>query len=419
MLRTRLKNFLKILAITLVMVILFTPEWPRFQDERHAINVIIGQRYFDFVLWESNAVIAKSKAALTQSQNYLSPSSQKETVLDYLELMGEIRQLNAQISFIYSDPSQADPDISAKDLQEELEKRRNELGTIQPIAESIIQDQIATILIEEGFTLLNQSWPPVQMRVTPLPYVLIVSPREEIRQIYNLSLEHGLTLSEREIVEASIFDSVDRSALIVPISGIGIFPAMVIETGNINHFVSTIAHEWTHHWLSLQPLGVRYAANPGMRTINETVANIVGDEVGKAVIERYYPEFAPDEAKISDESTTSAEPDEFNFNLEMRETRIQVDELLASGKVEEAEVYMEARRQFFWENGYRIRKINQAYFAFYGAYADRPGRQGEDPIGPALSAIRESSNTLKGFLEMVGTITNLEDLKRLTNAYNP
>ncbi len=52
------------------------------------------------------------------------------------------------------------------------------------------------------------------------------------------------------------------------------------------------------------------------------------------------------------------------------------DELLAAGKIEEAEAYMEARRQVFWDNGYAIRKLNQAYFAFYGAYADVPGGRG-------------------------------------------
>ncbi len=73
----------------------------------------------------------------------------------------------------------------------------------------------------------------------------------------------------------------------------------------------------------------------------------------------------------------------------MRITRVTVDELLAEGKIEEAEAYMEARRVFFWENGYLIRKINQAYFAFYGAYADQPGGEaGEDPVGAAVRELR-------------------------------
>ena len=45
-----------------------------------------------------------------------------------------------------------------------------------------------------------------------------------------------------------------------------------------------------------------------------------------------------------------------------------------------------------------MRKLNQAYFAFYGAYADQPGgAAGEDPVGPAVRALRERSQGLADF----------------------
>ena len=97
----------------------------------------------------------------------------------------------------------------------------------------------------------------------------------------------------------------------------------------------------------------------------------------------------------------------------MGKTRVRADELLAAGRVEEAEEYMEERRLFLWENGYRIRKLNQAYFAFYGAYADLPGQRGEDPIGPALLTLREESPSLRVFLDRVAPVTSLEALQQL------
>ena len=71
----------------------------------------------------------------------------------------------------------------------------------------------------------------------------------------------------------------------------------------------------------------------------------------------------------------------------MRITREHVDQLLAAGEIEEAEAYMEVRRHVFWDNGYMIRRINQAYFAFHGAYNDTPGggASGTDPVGPGCS----------------------------------
>ena len=96
----------------------------------------------------------------------------------------------------------------------------------------------------------------------------------------------------------------------------------------------------------------------------------------------------------------------------MRITRERADELLAKGQIEEAEEYMEARRQVFWEHGYRIRKLNQAYFAFYGAYADLPGgAAGEDPVGEAVRDLRAQSPTLADFLKRISWMTSFEKLQ--------
>jgi hypothetical protein len=90
-----------------------------------------------------------------------------------------------------------------------------------------------------------------------------------------------------------------------------------------------------------------------------------------------------------------------------------VDRLLAEGEIEAAETYMEVRRELFWENGYRIRKLNQAYFAFYGAYADEPGgAAGADPVGAAVRALRAESTSLADFLNRLSWMTSFEQLQR-------
>ena len=99
----------------------------------------------------------------------------------------------------------------------------------------------------------------------------------------------------------------------------------------------------------------------------------------------------------------------------MRETRVAADALLALGRVSEAEAYMEERRLFFWENGYQIRKINQAYFAFYGAYDDVPGggAAGEDPVGPAVRELRALSPSLRSFIRDIERVRSFEELQVL------
>jgi hypothetical protein len=138
-------------------------------------------------------------------------------------------------------------------------------------------------------------------------------------------------------------------------------------------------------------------------------------------LQTYYPELLasnPDLSLIALDkqippSSRLGDSPTFDFRAEMRETRVTADKLLAEGKIEEAEAYMEARRQVFWQHGYLIRKLNQAYFAFHGAYADQPGgAAGEDPVGPAVRALRAQSASLADFLRTIARMTSFEQLQQ-------
>ncbi len=105
----------------------------------------------------------------------------------------------------------------------------------------------------------------------------------------------------------------------------------------------------------------------------------------------------------------------FDFVKEMRITRLWVDSLLAAGDVEGAESYMEERRKLFVENGYLIRKLNQAYFAFHGTYGTSPSSV--SPIAGQLTEYRELVPDLGDFMSRVAGFSSyeqfLEDLASL------
>ncbi len=92
----------------------------------------------------------------------------------------------------------------------------------------------------------------------------------------------------------------------------------------------------------------------------------------------------------------------------MREIRRAVDNYLARGEIEQAEEFMEQKRQFLAAKGYHIRKLNQAYFAFHGTYADSP--TSISPIGVELKELRSQSTSLKDFLETVAAMISRQDL---------
>ncbi len=406
-----MKRTLKLVALTLLLILIIAPEWPDFGDEEYQLDQIIGQHYFNFVTWETAAIGQKMEAVLARGHQSLSDEARKEIVIDYLTMMYEVGRLEAEIESIYVDPDVDDPLAETAVYRQELSDLRAEMAALQPIAEAILQDQVSAVLADEGLAIAHQTWPPVMMKMTPLPLVLIVSPREAVERLYGYALEAGYPVADREILETAVYEQLDRSALVVPIGGMGSYPAMIDETANINWLMTVIAHEWTHHWLTLHPLGIVYLESPQLRTINETVASIVGDEVGAMVIERFYPEFAPPPVQEDEVGEIAIpEPPSFDYRAEMGITRVELDRLLAEGAIDEAEVYLEDRRRVFVENGYNIRKLNQAYFAFYGAYADTGGATGADPIGPMLLEMREESPSLRAFMDTVAPINSYEEM---------
>lgn len=417
MINQRLKPILAVTVFLLILALILVPNWPELGDEEVQVDMITGSRSFDFMSWEFDAFLAKATAVLSGGTAYLDEETQKEIVLDYLETIYHSNRLNWEIEQIYVDPTIDNPDEVSQEKLAELADVRQKMGRLQVLAEAIVQDQVATILAEEGFSLAGQLSPPVMMHMTPLPLMMIVSPRDAIQNKYQRPLTPGLTTAEQDKMETAVYENADLSALVVPIGGLATYPAMVKETSNVNWLPDVVAHEWAHHWLMPYPISLNYMTDSSIRTINETVASIVGVEIGEQVIARYYPEFVPPPPpEPTTETPTVAEtiePPPFDFRIEMATTRRVVDDMLADGDVDGAEAYMEERRHLFVENGYDLRKLNQAYFAFYGAYADEPGATGDDPIGPTLLAMRDASPSLKAFLRTVTKIGSFEDFERV------
>jgi hypothetical protein len=372
---------------------------------------------FDYVSWVFNAMSIKLTQLALGTVYYLPEEYHAEMKLDYLNLVRTILQYESQLRNIYADPNITDPEAASEPIQAELDVLYEQRQLMAPVAEAILQRQVAGVASEMDLAVAGQTFPPVLYHTTPLPLALVVSPRDAIRVDHNVSLRPGLSVVEQSSLEDQIHVKLNVSTLIVSIGGIGLYPTMVMETSDIVWLAEVVAHEWIHNYLTLRPLGMNYFSGPELQTMNETAASLAGQEIGMAVIAKHYPDYLPAQQsnEISSSPAELALPEEqqvFNFRSEMHATRIRVDELLADGKIEEAEAYMEERRQVFWNNGYRLRKLNQAYFAFYGSYADQPtGPAGEDPVGAAVRALRAQSPTLAQFLNQISWMTSFEQLQ--------
>ena len=367
---------------------------------------------FDFVSWTVDAFGIKLDQAALGSPFYFDETSRHQIVVDYLHLIDNILSAENQLNSIFADPTVHDPATASLSLRVKLDNLYARQRRLAPLAEAVLQEQISATLADLDLTTGGQPLPPVLFHITPLPYNLVISPRDKIQQVASISLIPDLSVDQQADLENRVDSGLNVSSLVVPVGGIGSYPTMVMRSTALDWLSNTIAHEWTHNWLTLQPLGLNYDSSPELRTMNETTASISGQEISALVLKHYYPELVAEYNIQAVSQPLTPFPAAFDFNNEMHITRVHADELLAEGKITEAETYMEQRRQFFWQNGYAIRKINQAYFAFYGAYANVPGgAAGEDPVGPAVRALRAQSATLTDFLKTIARMSSFKQLQ--------
>jgi hypothetical protein len=408
------------------------------QDREAGLNQILAGRQFDFGAWLAAAWTDKLGHELLPTQHGLSDTDQLQFVRDYMQKVQRFYQIESRIVQIFTDPATPDPQTATTALRQERDALRAQIKARQNLAEAIFQEQVESLLREEGFALGGQVLPPLRFRFTELPDVLVISRRDKIERIDQRELTTGLTVDTFDQIERTVDQRFNVSSIVEPIGGLGSYPTMLGESSNIAWVVETIAHEWTHNYLLPAYVGRNYTTQSVARTINETTASIVGRELRQRVLQRFYPDLVNSEAvdrwdsgtvnmelrsvftvPLSHRLTASLSTDwsapntDFDFNNEMRQTRVTTDDLLAQGKIEEAETYMEERRKLFVQNGYAIRKLNQAYFAFHGAYNAVPGgapAAGRDRVGPAVQDLRKRSQTLGDFVRTIAQVTSLEDV---------
>lgn len=417
--RRRFGGFMAVLGLVVLLGSGGLP--PR--DLKGQLNRLTADRTFNFAAWEAGALTRKLLYGLLAPQRFMSDEAQSRFVLDYLDDVRESGRLRDEIDRIYADPEIADADRASRDLQTDYADLRARMRQHAPIAEMILESQVSLILSEGGVGWFSSVLPPVSGSFTPLPHILIVSPRTRIESVYQQQLVAGLTAADQAEVEGQVTEAHGAySSYVTAIGGLAAYPAMLLESASIDWVTDVVAHEWVHHYLVFHPLGWYYMRNGETRTINETTASLIGDWAGQEVMLRFYePLIAQDKrlpnALVETSTTETGGGRSFDFRAEMAHTRVTVDTLLAEGKIKEAEWYMEAQRRYFVANGYRIRKLNQAYFAFHGAYASAPGgASGRDPIGPLVRQHWALSPSPAVFLQDLAPVVTLQDLQLLVGA---
>lgn len=317
--------------------------------------------------------------------------------LRFFAVGGEIRELEHRLT--------AEPATAAPDNLKKLIKERSRL---KAGVEETLESELGSILSHEDLT----SWtgfifPPVDLALVGPPRVLVISPRDKIERMQTLLLKPDMNLEDMETLEDKLFREEDLSALVEGLGGVATYPTIVRDDLSLRGAAVTSAHEWLHTYWFFRPLGWNIFSSPEMNTLNETAADLAGQELGDLVYRAITG--APQEEDPPTEGLEVKDDKLFDFADEMHDTRVQTDELLEEGMIEEAEAYMEQRRLLFVENGYSIRKINQAYFAFHGTYADSPASV--SPIGEEVEQLRTLTASVGDFIRTMSGFGSYQEFQ--------
>ena len=374
-----------------------------------SLNEIVRPYRFDLFSWELQALSYELEDLVFGGGEVAADES--PVVIDYFSVTEQFRALERQIEAVTDEIVPGDLAL----LKDELDALQKQKDALEDKAEKVLERQAKETLAQLGifnpmdsYLSLEITFPPVNFALGQPPRLLVVSPRERIESIKGITLRQDITMEEIEDIEAAV-DELGVSSLVVGLGGISTYPAFVSNDAGLRFAINTALEEWLHQYLFFKPLGFLYALdligispNYEIAVINETLASMVSKEIGDTLYQKYYSQYLE-----GNRQTEAAEP-EFDFYREMRDIRIAVDDYMAQGEIEQAEAFMEQKRLFLASKGYYIRRLNQAYFAFYGTYADSP--TSINPIGIELRELREQTASLSDFLNTVAVMTSRHDL---------
>ena len=364
---------------------------------------------FNVIEWELKNITHKWWSKLTNDSPQDLHNRVPKEFSELFCLQKEMRSLYETLNYQAAKqlPNQEVLSTISSNLHEMQLSHQNLSVFVEPFLEDLVENTVKAHHISHKIGPLN--FPPVDISFSPLPKLLVTSPRSKIVRQENILLVSEITIPEIVALENEIAANTDLSVAVVNIGGIATYPAIISALSTMPHTLDLISHEWLHHYLAFSPLGQHMLQSYEMLEINETLANIFGEEISMYILNSFKePPLSPT-CQTNIPSTSNS----FDFSQEMAHIRRHVDNLLAQGLIDQAEIFMEEKRLYLLTQGYPIRKLNQAYFAFHGTYADQPAAIND--TFERLVKLRKIYPTLRDFIRSVSQISSYEQFLQLTN----
>ena len=396
------------------------------RSDTAAVQVSLDHTY-GLVSWEFENFFDKWRHRVWTALPW-TPTSEadRRRALDrYVVLVDELRIAKDLLSEASSENGSDQGNVSNAQLAVDrlIAERDGFRDGVEEFLEQAVADAIRSAEVDLVGSFV---WPPVDFRIDSPPKLLVTSPRDVIRRDEDVLIDPEISIDDIEKIENELAEVANISAVVLQTGGLASYPN-VIPTADLERLLDVAAHEWLHAYLVFNPLGRAYFDGGDIRVMNETLADIFGQEIGLRVYseitgEPYVAPVRPETAVRNTESKNPDGPDgsdsdeetgadDFDFNRFMAETRARTDELLEEELMDEAESYMESRRIELLDHGHTIRKINQAYFAFHNTYAESPSST--SPIARYLWDLRDQVDTVGELVKLLRPLGTYKEFELL------
>ena len=371
-----------------------------------------GPHAFSLVRWELRHVPLKWLHLLWEKYPGHKPNDAERNsiIKDYLattlKLQKELVSLDNSptLNRLIDTTSISQTTLKNKEIQYLQRKREALRGR----AEEAIESSVSSAAHNNNLGLpLGLLIPPTDFRLGDPPHILITSKRDKIELTGSKLIKPNLEWSDRTEIESKAEQYENTSALVDDLAGLGTYPAIVSDKDELRQLMRTAAHEWLHNYWILKPLGRNMWSSQNMQILNETAADLAGAELGDEAFE------VLGNTTVNSYRYDSLNPGNSHLIRILRETRTVVEEMLENGEIEKAEQYMDKQLWNLKLGGYNIRKLNQAYFAFRGNYAESPASI--SPIGQELRELRGYFDNVGDFIESLSQIGDYGQFQYVLN----
>ena len=169
------------------------------------LDSIVRPYRFNLIGWECRALSNELNQWIFGSSEEI--DGEVDVVIEYFSAIERLETLESEIEAVKAGTGQGGLAL----LEDELNMLQEQVGALEGRVEGIIERQIREVLAEQGifhpmdkYIRLKFGFPPVNFILEKPPHLLVISPRDRIESIREITFRQDISLEEIENIEEKL-----------------------------------------------------------------------------------------------------------------------------------------------------------------------------------------------------------------------